>query len=72
MPQALLFTLMGVGMYAGYRVARGISHAARERRDGRGRAADTDAQSGSTSPSPQMREMGSLRRDPETGVYRAP
>lgn len=64
MPQALVFTLMGAGMYAGYRFARALSRASQMRQ----------AQSAKPEPTTKtaaMREMGTLQKDPRTGVYRS-
>lgn len=62
MPQAILFGLMGAGMYAGYRLARSITTARRE-------AADLAAKAGQPAAA-EARDMGTLRCDPKTGVYR--
>lgn len=62
MPQALVFALMGAGMYAGYRIARAVTQSRRD-------AADLAAKAAKP-PATEVRDMGTLRCDPETGVYR--
>ena len=60
MPQIIVLALAGAGLYAGYRwVRKRAKSAAREavRRD------PEDAQG-------KPRDLGSLERDPDTGVYR--
>ena len=56
MPQAVLIALMGAGMYAGFRLAKAL--AARDEPVGRDDV------------SPSLKDMGTLRRDPQTGRYR--
>lgn len=57
MPQAVLIALMGAGMYAGFRIAKVL-------------AARSERVEPETPPPSALKEMGTLRRDPATGVYR--
>ena len=57
MPQAVVIALMGAGMYAGFRLAKVLT-------------ARSERVTPDTSPPNALKEMGTLRRDPETGVYR--
>lgn len=66
MPQAVLIALMGAGMYAGYWLAKSLGKPA-NRSDA---ARDTGAETGRAEPHSGMREMGTLRPDPDTGIYR--
>lgn len=56
MPQAVVIALMGAGMYAGFRLAKLLA----------ARAGRVEPEAGSHA----LKNMGTLRRDPTTGVYR--
>ncbi len=59
MPQLFLAALIGAGAYAGYRVVRHL------RAQGAARAHSAEVVE-----SREPRNLGSLRRDPDTGFYR--
>ncbi|MEL7049394.1 MAG: hypothetical protein AAFO75_10620 [Pseudomonadota bacterium] len=65
MPQAILVAAMGLGLYAGYRLARRVSSVKPFKSDG------TAERRGQRKPTSRaVRDMGTMSRDPSTGVYR--